>query len=149
MDCRSPGSSVHGKEQKEKITERSQVPAQEPFTKTEKGVKGGEKKGSEQTQMEELVENAEVKTTGWILWCQLSGQATRMIWGGLLEGVAGPMCLRQGVCGGDRPSRELVSHVGRVGLCRWQGSQNIQFEGREHFFTEFCNARVICVSSPP
>ena len=50
-----PGSSIHGKEPKEKIPERSQVPAQDPFTKTERGVKGGEKKGSEQTQMEELV----------------------------------------------------------------------------------------------
>ena len=110
MDCSPPGSSVLGKEVKEKIPERSQVPAQDPVTKAEEGVKGGEKKGSERTQMEELVGNCRSKDN-WMdsvasaLW---TGHEDDLGW--TLGGCGGPMCLRQGVCRRDKPSRESWCH---------------------------------------
>ena len=144
MDCSPPGSSVHGKEAKEKIPERSQVPAQDPFTKTE----GGEKKGSELTQMEELVgkcrsEDNGVDSVESALWTGHEGDL-----GWTLGGYDWPYVLKAGSLWRRQTiERQLVSQAGRVELCRWRGSQNIQFKGREHFSTEFCNMRVTCVST--
>ena len=59
-------------------------------------MKGGEKKGSEQTQMEELVENAEVKTTGWILWVSALWTGHEDDLGWTLGGCGWPYVLKAG-----------------------------------------------------